>query len=411
MPSKCVYVKHHEQLIKSGLFGASLVSVLLMTPAAFAQTDAERISALEKEVSEITTGMANRNRDGLPLRGFLDIGFASNNYEDVAVKLHGFHVGSLDFYLTPQFSDNVKGLIELVFEVDAHGTVVTDFERAQVGYTFSDALTLWGGRFHTPYGYWNTAFHNGAQIQTSVLRPRFLAFGDKGGVLPSHMVGLWAAGKTGAGEGKITYDAFAGNGPKLVNVTGPGTGAMDSNMAGDNNHNPMVGLNVGYEFSGDLDGLRLAVHGFQGTVDAYNPGEVLANSTGLNMLGGSAVYMGGDWEVMGEYYRFNNRDKSGTTTTPGGLHKSWAGYLQAGRQLNNLTPFVRLERAVLNQEDNYFGDQETARAYSREAVGLSYSLNQKTALKFELTSSKFEADPVRGAGSFNSIFAQYAIRF
>jgi hypothetical protein len=346
--------------------------------------------------------------DGLPLHGFLDIGYASNNYEDVAVKRHGFNVGLLDFYLTPQFSDNVKSLVELVFEVDAHGAVVVDFERAQVGYTVNDKMTLWGGRFHTPYGYWNTAFHNGAQIQTSVLRPRFLAFGDKGGVLPAHMLGVWATGKTSAGDGKITYDAFAGNGPKLVNVSGAGTGAMDSNMAGDNNHNLMVGLNVGYEFSGNLDGLRLAAHSFQGTVDAYNdPANPLINSTDLNMLGGSAVYLANDWEVMSEYYHFNNKDRIGAN----GSHKSWASYLQIGKEINNLTPFIRFEKAVLSQQDNYFGDQETARAYSRQAIGLSYSLNQKTALKLELLRSKFEADTIRGASNINSILAQYAIRF
>ncbi len=385
---------------------------LLFSNPVFALSDTERIEALEREISEITSSIANRSGiDGLPLRGFLDIGIASNNYEDVAVKLHGFNIGSLDFYLTPQFTDNVKSLIELVFEVDAHGEVVTDFERAQVGYTFNDQITLWGGRFHTPYGYWNTAFHNGAQIQTSVLRPRFLAFGDKGGVLPSHMVGLWATGKIGADKGKITYDAFAGNGPKIVGVTGPGSGTMDSNMAGDNNHDPMVGLNVGYEFSGKLDGLRLAVNGFQGIVDAYDPGDILANSTDFNMLGGSAVYIGDDWEVMSEYYHFNNKDRSGTSVFPGSTYKSWASYLQVGKKFNDLTPYIRLERAVLNQQDNYFGDQETGRSYSRQSVGLSYSLNPKTSLKLELLNSRFEEDPIRGDGKFNSALAQYAIRF
>jgi hypothetical protein len=229
------------------------------------------------------------------------------------------------------------------------------------------------------------------------------------------MVGLWATGKTHAGEGKITYDVFAGNGPKLVNVIIPtpvtgATGAMGSNMAGDNNHNHMIGLNAGYEFSGNLDGLRLAAHGLQGTVDAYDGSsgmDVLANSTSLNILGGSAVYLTDAWEVMSEYYHFSNKDRIGNT----GSHTSQAGYLQVGRELKNMTPFVRLERAILNQQDNYFGDQETARAYSRESIGLSYSLNQKAAIKFELMSSKFEADPIRGAGSFSSVLAQYAIRF
>jgi hypothetical protein len=392
------------------LLSTLIISLLLVNPV-FAQTDTARITDLEKEVSQM---VANRTMpDGLRVHGFLDIGYASNNYEDVAVKLHGFNVGLLDLYLTPEFSDNVKSLVELVFEVDAHGAVVVDFERAQVGYTFNDKVTLWGGRFHTPYGYWNTAFHNGAQIQTSVLRPRFLAFGDRGGVLPAHMVGLWATGKTGAGEGKITYDVFAGNGSKFINVTGTGsgTGTVDTNVAGDNNHNVMVGLNVGYEFSEALEGLRLAAHGFKGTIDAYSgdatTNGTLVDSTDLNMLGGSVVYLVNDWEVMSEYYHFDDQDKIGAT----GSHTSWASYIQVGKTFNKITPFVRLEKAALNQEDHYFGDQETGRAYSRQSIGMSYSLNPKANLKLELLHSKFEADAVRGSGGYNSVLAQYAIRF
>ena len=394
----------------TNLLGASLAG-LLCTSHAFALTDTQRITELEKTVSELTSGLASAHSnidDGLPLHGFLDIGYASNKHEDKAVKLHGFNVGTLDVYLTPQFGDNVKSLVELVFEINGEGVVVTDFERAQVGYTFNDQLTLWGGRFHTPYGYWNTAFHNGAQIQTSVLRPRFLAFGDNGGVLPAHMVGLWATGKIHEGEGKLTYDAFAGNGPKLVNFNGTHTTSMDNNVAGDNNHNPMVGLNIGYEFSGNLEGLRLATHWVQGTVDAYNfVTNTLANSTRLNILGGSGVYLANDWEVMSGYYHFNNKDLSGIT----GSHTSRAGFLQVGKTFNKTTPFVRWERAVLNQQDNYFSDQETGNAYSRESIGLNYSVNPKANLKFELLSSKFEADAIRGTGSFNTLLAQYAIRF
>jgi hypothetical protein len=186
-------------------------------------------------------------------------------------------------------------------------------------------------------------------------------------------------------------------------------------MAGDNNYNPMIGLNVGYEFSNTLDGLRLSAHGFQGTVDAYKPDDTLASSTDLNMLGGSAVYLANDWEIMSEYYHFNNKDRIGTN----GSLKSWAGYLQVGKEIDhlssieidNLTPFIRLERAALNQADNYFSDQETGRAYTRQAIGVSYLLNQKTALKLELLKSKFEADTIRGTSSINSILAQYAIRF
>jgi len=154
------------------------------------------------------TALAQAESDGVPLHGFADAGFAAHSRNSSDPK--GFNVGSLDFYLTPQFDNNIKGLVEIIFETTSTGEVATDLERLQMGYTFSDNATLWGGRFHTPYGYWNTGFHHGAQIQTAILRPRFLDFEDKGGILPAHMVGLWLGGAILAGGvarmGSTIYD-------------------------------------------------------------------------------------------------------------------------------------------------------------------------------------------------------------
>lgn len=350
--------------------------------------------------------------DGVPLHGFADAGFAAHSKNSTEPK--GFNVGSLDFYLTPQFDANVKGLIEIIFETTSTGEVATDLERLQMGYTFSDNATLWGGRFHTPYGYWNTGFHHGAQIQTAILRPRFLDFEDKGGILPAHMVGLWATGKVKAGDGKFTYDVFAGNGPKIAmggDTPTQAPGTLSINTAGDNNHQAMVGFNLGYEFSGMADGLRLAVHMLRGDVDddsdATMPGSTALNKTEVSMAGGSVVYQENDWEVLGEYYRFNNKDKSGTT----GSHSSWADYLQVGRAFNVLTPFLRVEKTVLSQADNYFSMQESGQSYARQVLGLKYDLSQKSSMKFELLNSKFAGESGRTASSYRSLLVQYAIRF
>ena len=408
-------MKHAKPWKVSSLSSALIVGMLLATPT-FALTDTENIKELQKQISEITSGLANRSSsgEGIPIHGFMDVGFSNNSMKDPIAYPKGFNVGALSFYLTPHFGDNVKALVEPNFEVTPDGAVATDLERLQIGYTFSDTATLWGGRFHTPYGYWNTAFHHGAQIQTSVLRPRFLDFEDKGGILPAHMVGLWGTGKARAGRGKFTYDVFVGNGPKIA-MTAPAAapsatnlGILDINQAGDNNHQAMVGFNLGYEFSGRLDGLRLAVHSLRGDVDDDS---LQANKTEVKMVGGSVAYLENNWEVMGEYYRFNDKDKSGTT----GTHNSWADYLQIGRGFNNLTPYVRFERTVLNQLDNYFNAQASGQSYARQALGLRYNLNQKAALKFELLNSSFKADTVgaaaRTADSYRSLFAQYAIGF
>jgi len=356
------------------------------------------------------TTQAQAENDGIALHGFADVGFSAQTVESPDNK--GFNVGSLDFYLTPQFGDNVRSLIEIIFETLPDGSLATDLERVQMGYAFSDSATVWAGRFHSPYGYWNTAFHHGAQIQTSILRPRFIDFEDKGGILPAHMVGMWATGKIKAGGGKFTYDVYAGNGPQLdmseATITNPGAGVLTINTAGDNNHQAMVGINLGYDFSGSMDGLRLSIHTLSGDVDELNDVNPPVNNTELSMAGGTIEYLGNDWEVLGEYYSFNNKDKSGTS----GSHSSWADFLQIGKNFNGLTPYVRAEKAVLDQADNYFSNQASGQSYTRQSLGLKYDLNPKASLKLELLNSKFEADATHGAGSsYRSMLAQYAIRF
>src|SRR4249920_193305 len=153
----------------------------------------ERIASLENEVAEMTAANAARHDDiGLPLHGFADVGAGTRSPNNP--DLHGADVGSLDFYLTPELGERTRSLFELNFKMSTTGALVTALERIQLGYQLADATTLWLGRFHTPYGYYNTAFHHGQQISTSLRRPKLVEFEASGGVLPAHTVGLWLAG-------------------------------------------------------------------------------------------------------------------------------------------------------------------------------------------------------------------------
>ena len=456
-------IEHARQGIVSRLLSASLVlgCLAMVAPAsakliddpaqpaasapaqaanAKATYDAEQIKVLQQKVegmqtqlSQMTSGLASRSSDsaGMPLHGFMDVGYLLNSQgsNDVAnpnvANPKGFYQGSLSFYMAPHFGDRVLALAEPNFEIDKlDGTVSVDIERLQIGYAFSDAATLWGGRFHTPFGYWNTAFHHGAQIQTSILRPRFLDFEDLGGILPTHMVGLWGTGKVRAGQSKFTYDVYVGNGPKIADATPMGSlnppttyqgGGLDPNIAGDDNHSAMVGLNLGYDFSGMLDGLRLAVHWMNGDVNIYGiPPTTIASdlknntlgTTNLNVGGGSLVYLSNDWEIMSEYYAFNNKDKATDLK-----YKSKAGYIQIGVSFNAWTPYVRAERTILDQNDYYFSAQASGQSYARQVLGLRYNLSPKAALKFELMNSSFKEELGRTALSYRSMNIQYAIGF
>ncbi len=390
-----------------------------------ASQQAAKIGAIEKHVSEISSTVSRRPTDeGLPVHGFADVALVKSGENNVTAKgRKGATLGSLDLYMTPQFSDRVKALIELVFEND-DGTIEAELERLQIGYSFSDAATAWAGRFHTPFGYWNTAFHHGAQIQASIFRPGFLEFEETGGILPTHTVGGWLTGSIRTERGKLGYDAYVGNAPQIIrtaagsalatanrtgfsNVTNAGTyagsGRLSPQQAGSTSNPALLGFNAWFEPKA-VDGLRLGLHGLRAEVIDNTAN---ANRTLLNMFGGYFAYHGDPWEVLGEYYRFRNQDRSGGT----GTHGSWAGYTQIGYNLGKWTPFARGERAKLDQTDNYFGVQRGGRSYQRVAAGLRYEVDPKAALKIEFLSTRKEDLGPGVSDKYPEFRLQYAIRF
>jgi hypothetical protein len=367
-------------------------------PAARAQQQEARIDALEKNVGAIASGGAARRAElGIPLHGFADVGYERTTFPRDDHRKSGFALGNLDFFFTPNFG-RVKLLAELVFEVNDEGGLATDLERLQLGYTFSDSLTVWMGRFHTPYGYWNAAFHHGAQIQTSITRPRFVDFEDRGGILPAHSVGLWATGRVAAGPGKLHYDAYVTNGGRIVD------GVTDFNAARDDNSNKAVGGNLGYQFGGALSGLLVGVHALREDVNTYTAGALQAR-TRMALYGGYFYADIAGWEGIGEYYRFRNRDLSGDT----GTHQSSAAFVQVGHTfLDAWTPYYRWEKTDLDQKDAYFAAQDSGRSYRRHVLGLRYNLNSNTAVKVEGNRTReFMGEDT----SFTELRAQFSVRF
>lgn len=356
-----------------------------------------QVEALEKDLGQISSSRIDRAEAVVPVHGFADVGYEHLSRPRADNRRSGFVLGNLDLFLTPNFG-RAKMLAELVFEVGEDGSLATDLERLQFGYTFSDSLTAWIGRFHTPYGYWNTAFHHGAQIQTAATRPRFLEFEDRGGFLPAHTVGLWANGRVRAGDGKIVYDAFVGNGGRIVD------GILDFNARRDDNSNRLVGANVGYRFGGALDGLLLGVHGFQEEVGAFVV-DVPQARTRVRMAGGYGYADMDNWELIAEYYRFRNADLSEGT----GHHSSWAAFLQVGRTFFDLwTPYYRWEKAALDPADGYFAAQDSGRSYKRNVVGLRYTPNLNTAIKIEANRTREIPGDEK---SHTETRAQFAVRF
>jgi len=360
-----------------------------------------RVEKVEDSLAQIeaaSTIAAQADR-GLPIHGFADVKYGVRNTEAADIEHRGYRgtsVGTFDLYMTPEISPQVKALVELAFEYDDSGELGVDAERTQLGYVFGDYLTVWAGRFHTPYGYWNTAFHHGAQLQTALTRPQFLDFEDSGGVLPAHSVGFWATGSQDTGLGRVGYDLYVVNGDRLQQ------GELDFQAIGDSDTNTGIGFRSNLAVAGT--GLTLGVHGLTQKVAGANESGSATGRVLLDMLGGYATYETDDWEAMSEYYSFRNDDLAGGT----GRHDSSAWYAQVGYNLNDqFTPYVRYERAALNAADPYFSLQQSGASYRRTIAGVRYNLTPKAALKAELMRGTVTGTP----GTPSSLELQYAIRF
>lgn len=363
-----------------------------------ADTTATRLGDVEKGLSQLTAAGSRDLRDpGLPLHGFADVGLVAVRKPQPG-QHNSFAIGSLDFYLTPELGGKVKTLVELNFGVESSGETVADIERAQIGYAFSDKLTVWLGRFHTPFGYWNMAFHHGAQIQTSILRPRMLDFEDDGGILPVHTTGAWGTGGVRLGTGKLIYNLYTGNGTRISD------GQLNPNAHGDDNGNKVLGFGLNYRFGGALDGLAFGINGLRQIVEAHDAADVVTSRTRLGMLGAHAVYDNNDWEIIGEFYHLRNANLG----SGAGTYGSWTGYAEIGRTFNDRwMPYYRFERASLDQRDNYFLAQSNGRSYSRHLLGVRYNADPRATVKLELNRTNDD-----GVGhAVNEFRAQYAISF
>jgi hypothetical protein len=355
---------------------------------------AQRLATVEQEVRQIVEANASSSEsNGLPVHGFADVGAGTRNPTNPDKQ--GFTVGTLDFYLTPDLGERTRALLELVFEVDQSGALATDLERLQFGYEIGEGSTIWVGRFHTPYGYYNNAFHHGQQISTSLRRPRFLMFEDQGGILPAHTVGTWWTGARQLDSGKLTYDLYVGNAQRIID------GTLDLGAAGVDHADAIVGGNMGFLPGGRFEGLRAGVSYFTASVE---DDALATNRTHVNNYGIYAVYSSDRWENMAELHFFDDREQTGAA----GTHRSNAWFAQFAYRLDRLMPYVRYEQADLEQADPFFSAQTSGGSYNRVALGLRFDLELTSTVKLEFARTN---NTDRLQEEYSEALMQYAIRF
>src|SRR5881396_1489136 len=176
----------------------------------------------------------------LRMSGFTDINFSSAS--DQKGTHSGISEGQFTMHLVSALAPKVNFFGELTLTARPDAGIgappATGFnaevERSIIRFDQSDMFKVSFGRYHTPINWWNTSFHHGQWLQTTISRPEMVQFGGR--FIPVHFVGALVEGSLPAGGWNVNYQAGVGNGRASV--------ISRAGDAGDNNTRPAWLLNV-----------------------------------------------------------------------------------------------------------------------------------------------------------------------
>jgi len=182
----------------------------------------------------------------LKISNFSDFNFSATNLhgssggfgaQTLLGQHSGFQEGQFALHLSSALSPKVTvfGELSLTARADA-GTgspaapgFNAELERLIIRYDLNDFFKVSFGRYHTPINYWNTAFHHGQWLQTTISRPEMTQFG--GSFIPVHFVGTLVEGAVPAGGLNLNYNVGLGNGRGAVISRGGDLGDINNNRA------------------------------------------------------------------------------------------------------------------------------------------------------------------------------------
>jgi hypothetical protein len=161
----------------------------------------------------------------LHLRGFADVTF---NGTDRPGTKSGFNMGQFVLHIASPLSKHISyfGEVSLTAQPTLYNV---DLERSFIRYAPNDYIGLSFGRYHTPVNYWNTQFHHGAWLQTTISRPDMIQFGGR--LLPVHFIGALAEGQIPSGPMGLNYGIGIGNGRGNPISRGGDAGDINNNRA------------------------------------------------------------------------------------------------------------------------------------------------------------------------------------
>jgi hypothetical protein len=187
-----------------------------VTPTSAVQTGHDEHGAQDADQSSFPS---------MQIRGFGDVDFAAT---DQPGTTSGFNLGQFVLHIASPLSKKVTYFGELSFTASPTGYAL-EVERTFIRYDHDDYFKISFGKFHTPINYWNTAFHHGLWLQTTISRPDMIQFGGR--FEPVHFVGMLVEGEIPSGPVGLNYQVGLGNGRNLNIARAGDSGDINNNRA------------------------------------------------------------------------------------------------------------------------------------------------------------------------------------
>ena len=342
---------------------------------------------MEAHVDQAAVGQMETHFPSLQFRGFADMDFSATDQKGTT---SGFNLGQLDLHLASPLSRKISYFGEMTFNAHPNGYTV-EVERSIIRYDYNDYFKISFGRYHTPIGYWNTAYHHGAWLQTTIDRPEMVKVG--GTFTPVHFVGALAEGHIPSGGAGLSYSVGVGNGRGEI-ISRPGD-------AGDNNNNRAWVANV-FARPVKLYGLQFGASVYRDKITLAGVGDFREWISSAHL-----VWTKGDPEFLAEFANVNHRRVLTNLTS-----NSQAFYVQMAYRLpwmeKTLKPYYRFEYIHTPQSEVVFGNLDLVESIA----GLRYDISSYAAFKSEYrhTSRNVLQTPTFN-GIVNGLFLQTSFTF
>ena len=372
---------------------AALASVAMSNTATIQKPEAEQgtppapANTMEGHMDQPAAGQAETHYPSLQIRGFGDADFSAT---DQPGATSGFNLGQLDLHLASALSQKVSYFGEMTFNAHPTGYTV-EVERSIIRYDYNDFFKLSFGRYHTPIGYWNTAFHHGAWLQTTIDRPEMVKVG--GTFTPIHFVGFLAEGNIPSGGAGLAYSFGVGNGRGEI-ISRPGD-------SGDTNNNRAWVANI-FARPTKLYGLQFGASVYRDKISLGGGNDFREWISSAHL-----VWTRGDPEFLAEFANVNHR-----SVLTNKVSNSDAFYVQLGYRMpgleKTLKPYYRFEYIHTPQSDVVFGNLSLVESIA----GLRYDISSYAAFKGEYRHANRQAlaTPTFN-GVSNGLFLQTTFTF